>query len=270
MSAATVTTHTVAGVTFRSCQRTADHLAWTVQRLAEQHPSARMRVVQTCYHVGVDASSGTHNLDSAFDVEFIGLGWWEGQRFLRSCGWAAWYRHLGTWKNESAWHDHMISLPPMTTNRPTLTQIKAAFSAAGIRVGEFIPGQVDDYFAHALGLAGQHRAGSDTSWHPADIVRTIFDHKTYLERKAAAAATYLDVTVALARLAGDSKNPDAVPIYLKARAIVGKLVSDGRRVSVPRTTAEVIAVLEAKRAASSNYWTKYRLGRVIKMLRPLA
>ena len=64
--------------------------------------------------------------------------------------------------------------------------------------------------------------------------------------------------------------PDAKPIYLKVRTIVGKLVADKRRVRVPETTGDIIAALAYKRAHSRNYWTKYRLTRCIALLKPLA
>jgi hypothetical protein len=87
---------------------------------------------------------------------------------------------------------------------------------------------------------------------------------------AAGQPTYLDVTVALAKFAATTKNERAKPVYQRARTIVGHLVKDGRKVRVPETTAEVIAVLAAKRAATKNYWTRFRLSTVIRILRPLA
>lgn len=269
----TVPTHTIAGTTFRSAQVTADHLTATIAALAVAHPSARLRILQPCYNVGVAASAGTHDLDRCFDFEIDGLDWWAAQRFLRSQGWGCWFRHLGTWAAKSAWHIHAVSLPAGLSNRPTLAQVVAAFKASGTPVGEFVPGQVVDYFTHAFGLKDMHRAGSDTSWFPPDIAATIFDHAAYTAAKVAAGQpTMLDVTTALAKFAATTGNPKAAPIYQRARTIVGKLVRDKSSHRVPETTAEVIAVLAAKRKATplTAVWTRYRLTTVIRLLRPLA
>jgi hypothetical protein len=166
-----------AGRSFRSSNRTAAHLEWTIGELERRHPDARLRIIQTCYHTGFKPSAGTHDFDGVFDVSISGLTWWAAQRFLRECGWAAWFRHTGSWAPESKWHIHMCSIPPGLGNTPTLADVLAAYHAVGIRVGDFVPGQIDDYFAHALGLAGQHRAGADDSWFPDDIAATIFEHQ---------------------------------------------------------------------------------------------
>lgn len=177
MTAGTLARRTIANRTFVCTNRTAAHLRWTIAELARRYPGARLVIIQACYHTGVDASAGTHDKDGVFDVYIEGLSWWEAQRFLRRCGWAAWFRHTGTWENPSDWHIHMCSIPERLPNNPTLSQIERAFDLLGIEVGEFVPGQIDDYFAHALGLKGQHRAGLDRSWFPNDIASTIYRYR---------------------------------------------------------------------------------------------
>lgn len=172
----------IAGVSFRASSRTQQHLLHTIARLAIKHPGARLVILQPCYNTGVEQSAGTHEFDAVLDVEIVGLNWWDAQRFLRELGWAAWFRHTGKWASPNAWHIHMISLPPGIPANPTADDVTAAFEAIGLRVGEFVPGQVDDYYAHALGLKGQHRAGIDHSWFPPNINATVFkeDDMAYL------------------------------------------------------------------------------------------
>ena len=189
MTLAKVTRHTVAGTTFLSCDRTAAHLSWTVAELKRVHPFARLLIIQPCYNTGVSASAGTHDYDAVFDVKIDGLGWWDAQLFLRRCGWAAWFRHDGLWASPKAWHIHMASIPEGLDNTPTPLEIGKAYAAAGIKVGRYIDGgyttggsittssQVDDYFAHAIGLKGQHQAGADKSRFPGDIAATIYRYQ---------------------------------------------------------------------------------------------
>lgn len=271
MSAGTLGMHTVAGVTFKSSARTAAHLRDTIAALKRSHPEARLRIIQPCFTdpQKYPLSAGTHSLDAVFDVEIVGMNtgsdqWYAAQRFLRANGWAAWFRHTGSWASPNAWHIHMISLgyPGKVAK-----YIDGGVSLYGRKVAS---SQVDDYYAHAYGLANQHRPGSDTSWFPPDIKATIFDYNAYTARVAAAQPTYYDIRVALGRLEVASKNEKAKPIYRRAASIVGKLVPDARRVRVPETTNQVIAALAYKREHSRNYWTKYRLSVCIRILRPLA
>lgn len=145
-----IITTTCGGKTFRASRRTAAHLTYTVQRLADEHPGCYLRVIQPCFNSGVAASAGTHDLDAVLDVEVIGMAWPLAQRFLRECGWAAWYRYPPSFTP----HIHMVSL-----------------GYPG-EVGIYVPGQVEDYFAHRNGLSGH---AADPTWHPADIGSTIFD-----------------------------------------------------------------------------------------------
>lgn len=187
LRAGTVKTRTIAGVTFRCSNRTAWHLRWTIFVLSVAHPKARLVIYQTCYHTGYRLSAGTHDLDAVFDVWIVGgkLGAdpWRAQRFLRRLGWAAWFRCTGTWAAKSAWHIHMISLPPGLPANPTAQQVIDAYAALGIKVGVYVPGQVDDYYAHDFGLAGGQRTGADRSWFPDSINKTVFRRRWWLKRR---------------------------------------------------------------------------------------
>jgi hypothetical protein len=182
--AGTVKSRTVAGETFRCSNRVYWHLLWTIFVLRVRFPKARLVIYQTCYHTGIAASAGTHDFDAVFDVWIrggvLGRDPWRAQRFLRRHGWAAWFRHTGSWAN--AWHIHMVSIPPGLTANPTADEVERAFARLGIRVGVYVPGQVDDYYAHAFGLAGQHRAGSDRSWFPNNINRCVFRRRLWFRR----------------------------------------------------------------------------------------
>lgn len=160
-SAADLITATRGGKTFKASRRTVAHLDYTIERLAKAHPKARLVIIQPSFNTGVPQSKGTHDLDACFDVWIDGLGWWDAQKFLRTCGWAAWYRFPPTFSH----HIHMVSL-----------------GYPG-KVGVFVPGQVDDYYRHALGLKGQHNSGIDTSWFPPNIKATVFDYPAWSTRK---------------------------------------------------------------------------------------
>lgn len=265
MSAGTLSQHAIAGWSFKATARTAAHLEHTIEELKVAHPKARLVILQACYSdpVKYPLSAGTHDYDAVFDFEIVGLDWWAAQRFLRSKGWACWFRHTGTWAAESRWHIHAISL-----------------GYPG-KVGYYVDGgislyrekryssQVDDYYRHAFGLANQHRTGSDTSLFPVSIRDTVFDYDAYLARKAAGVPTYLDITIGLARLADSSKNPRAVTLYMRARSIIGRLVTDGEQKHVPATTAEVVAALKARRTGTKNLLTRARITAALTVLKPI-
>jgi len=174
MTTSTVVTTTFGGKTFRASKRTISHLKWTRFRLAARHPRARLRVIQGSYNTGVAASAGTHDYDAVLDVEIVGLDWLKAQAFLRACGWAAWWRRSGQWSSPNAWHIHMISIPSGLDGSPSEAEILAAYRRLGIRVGRFVPGQVRDYYRRATGLKGQHDPGSDHTWFPPNINKTVF------------------------------------------------------------------------------------------------
>jgi hypothetical protein len=169
---------TFAGREFQASNRTAAHLQFTIDELERRHPGTRLRILQTCFHTGTEASKGTHDKDAVLDVHIEGLTWMQGQRFLRVCGWAAWFRPELHKDGKLVWNDHlhMVSIPSGLDNTPTLADINTALDQLGIEVGVLVPAQIDDYFAHSLGLEGLHAPGLDHSWFPDDIAATIFDY----------------------------------------------------------------------------------------------
>jgi hypothetical protein len=145
---------TLNGVTFRAGRRTAAHLTATDDML--RHRGCWLRVIQPCYNLGVSASAGTHDGDGCLDVEVVNENWLTSEELLRYAGWAAWYRTPPTFTR----HIHMVSL-----------------GCPG-PVGVFVPGQVEDYYAHRTGLAGH---AADDTRHPVDIDSTVFDYPAWLE-----------------------------------------------------------------------------------------
>lgn len=200
MAAGTLAYRKVAGHTFKCSNRTYWHLLWTIFVLRMRYPKARLQILQTCYHTGVDLSKGTHDYDAVLDVKIVGgvLGadWWKAQKFFRAHGWAAWFRHTKPWDTPSEYHIHMISLPPGLPALPDAVDVGRAYKALGITVGEFIDGgyttnngritgtsQVVDYCTlHAEGLAGQHDQNDDPSWHPKDFRTTVFRRALWFHR----------------------------------------------------------------------------------------
>ncbi len=164
----------IAGLKFDAGNRTSAHLRYTLRRLAKKHPDARVHIAKACY-VKIppnveDPSAGTHDGDGVLDLEFSGIGYPAAERFMRKHGWAAWWRHTGQWEDPSEWHVHIVSL------------------GCPAKVGGFVPGQVNDYHNHALGLKNQHTPGNDPTWHPKDISKTVFDYPKWLEKQAKRAA----------------------------------------------------------------------------------
>jgi hypothetical protein len=45
------------------------------------------------------------------------------------------------------------------------------------RVGQYVPGQVTDYYAHKNGLVG---SAPDNTWHPDNIKATIFNYNLWV------------------------------------------------------------------------------------------
>jgi hypothetical protein len=125
-----------------------------------------LRIIQGSFNTTVEVSAGTHDYDAVLDIEIVGMSWYDAQRWLRSQGWAAWVR---TPAQGFSYHIHMISIP-------TYKQRWVA------RVGEYVPGQIDDYYAHEDGLAG---GGHDNTWFPSSIRNTIFNYKLYTMTEAA-------------------------------------------------------------------------------------
>lgn len=205
---AEVITVTLGGKKFRAGRRTAAHLEWTIERLAEKYPQARLVVIQACYNTGVEASAGTHDKDGVFDVEIVGLSWEDAQAFLRWHGWAAWWRHTGSWAPRSKWHIHMASLG---CPGPVGYLIDGGISLFGRVVAS---SQIADYRAHRDGLAGH---ASDPTPHPANIDSKVFDYPAYVRFKALP-------TVSLARVVTAAKTPTW------RLALAPKVLADRRRV----------------------------------------
>lgn len=116
-----------------------------------------VEILQDAFNTGVALSAGTHDFGRVLDVFIPQVDWLVQQRFFRAQGWAAWYRKPPQFSS----HIHMISLPVVDTF---------------VRVGEFVPGQVDDYLANPPrnGLAGH---ALDLTWHPDPIAR--FDYQQW-------------------------------------------------------------------------------------------
>lgn len=156
---------------FKCSKRTSAHLDWTKNQLAlkakKDGKAYRLIIIQGCFNTGVSASAGTHDYDSCLDVKIEGMTWAAAQRFLRSCGWAAFWRKpsQGPWSD----HIHMISLPKY------MVQFVA-------RVGIWVAGQVRDYYNKLNGLSSH---APDNTWHPKDIKETIFQYNAYIDSLSA-------------------------------------------------------------------------------------
>ena len=137
--------------------RSIAHLDDTSKR-AEQAHGHEVEIIQGAYNTTIAASAGTHDYDACYDVFIPMTDWSESQRFFRAQGWGAWWRYPPIMSN----HIHMISLGYTT------------------RVGTYVPGQVQDYYAHRDGMAGH---GPDNTWHPEDIRSTIFDFEDWANKQ---------------------------------------------------------------------------------------
>jgi hypothetical protein len=186
------------GKFFRCSQRTYAALLHMQARLSRKHPRARIRVIQPCYNTGVALSAGTHDFDATLDIQIVGLTWTETQWFARECGWAAWWRHTGDWASPGAWHVHMTLL---------------GAQEAGCEVGEFIPGQVDDYYHDRDGLADHL---PDPTRHPVNISATVFRYASWLEANMQLTDKQLDQIAdrVITKLLATNVGPDSdkVPI----------------------------------------------------------
>ena len=133
-------------------RRTAAHLDYTRTRLPD---GCELFIIQGAFNTGVDASKGTHDFDAVLDVGIFNMDWWDAQKFLRECHWAAWYRFPPTFDGD---HLHIVSL------------------GTTAKVGEYVPGQIDDYRHRRNGLASHD---ADNTWHPRQI--TFFDYSSFLK-----------------------------------------------------------------------------------------
>lgn len=197
-----VTSHTIAGTTFRCSTWTAGHLQATIADLAKRYPKCSLRIIQPCYSdpIKFPNSAGTHKWDGVFDVEIDGFPWETAQAYLRGQGWAAWHRTPAQGFQD---HVHMATIPPGLSGRPTAKQVGEAYVKLGIKVGKYVDGgwttssphaitatcQVADYFAHTFGLASNHQPGADKSWFPSDISTTIHAPTVVKEKPVATTPT---------------------------------------------------------------------------------
>lgn len=164
---------TTGGKPIKGSLRTIAHLD-RLNRLAVRRYGTQIQILQAPYNTTVPASAGTHDYDACVDWYIPGVGWWEQQRFGRANGHGCWYRHPPTFGN----HIHGFTIPPQSG------KVRADdFADGGFKVGKYVPGQLHDYYQHALGLAGQHQPGSDRSWFPANIRSTIFNLDAYIANR---------------------------------------------------------------------------------------
>lgn len=167
------TKKTMYGQSIKGSFRTLCHLN-RLNNLALAKFGKELSVIQSDWNTSVAASAGTHDKDSVWDLYIPGVSWWGQQKFFRANGFGCWYRHAPTFSN----HVHGFSIPPQKG-----TQRADDFADSGFPVGIYVPGQLEDYYAHAFGLSGQHTPNSDQSWFPRSIRRTIFDLDKYVARR---------------------------------------------------------------------------------------
>ncbi len=155
-------------------RRTAAHLDYTRRQLPE---GCELFIIQGCFNTGVEASAGTHDYDAVLDVGIFGMDWWEAQKFLRECKWAAWYRFPPTFDGD---HLHIVSL------------------GTKAKVGIYVPGQMDDYKHGRNGLAGH---APDNTWRPSKI--TSFDYEAFLKEDEMQEADFKRIEKMLAPIKSD-------------------------------------------------------------------
>jgi hypothetical protein len=180
---------TTGGYAIKGSLRTIAHLD-RLNRLSVRRFDEPISVIQSCYHTGVAASAGTHDLDACLDIWINGVDPWTQQRFLRANGFACWYRHPPLFGS----HIHGFCLPEREGS-----SISDDFAVAGFKVGIYVDGgystrgglvtssQLLDYYNKAFGLSGMHTPGSDRSWFPDNIKSTIFDLDRFIDRRRKAA-----------------------------------------------------------------------------------
>jgi hypothetical protein len=157
-----------------------------LNNIAKKRFGREIVVIQPPYNRGVRASAGTHDYSECWDVYIPGVSWWRMQRFFRANGFACWYRHPPLFGN----HIHGFSLPPREGR-----VLGDDWKVLGIKVGKYVDGgwslygrpvtssQIEDYYNRAFGLYQQHQAGSDHSWFPKSVEKTIFDLDAYIARR---------------------------------------------------------------------------------------
>lgn len=178
---------TTAGRPVTGSLRTICHLN-RLNNLALGRFKTGIAIIQPSYNTGVPASAGTHDYDACVDLYIPGVEWYTAQAFLRRNGFGCWYRHEPDFPEQ---HIHGFTLP----NQSGVVRADD-FRDGSFRVGLYVDGgisasghqtsssQLVDYYNHAFGLAGQHSPGSDKSWFPPDIGKTIFNLQRYIRTRA--------------------------------------------------------------------------------------
>jgi hypothetical protein len=154
--------------------RTLCHLN-RLNNLALKKYGKEIVIIQRDWNTTVAASAGTHDFDSVWDIYIPGVSWWEQQRFFRANGFGCWYRHPPLFGN----HIHGFTLP-----HPEGRYRGDDFASQGTRVGIYVPGQLEDYYNEAFGLANQHTPRSDKSWFPDNKEATVFNLSKYVKTRA--------------------------------------------------------------------------------------
>ena len=173
--------------TFTCTRRTRGALRQLARALKKWHPGCSIHVFQPCYNTGVALSEGTHDFDAVLDIWINGMTGDEAQTFVRKHGWAGWHRTPAQGFVE---HVHMALLPPLAHAHPTPQMVGQAYWRRGLKVGRYIDGgltsqgvtnstsQVTDYMANPpRDATSDHNL--DRSWHPTNILATIYRPKGY-------------------------------------------------------------------------------------------
>lgn len=177
---------TTGGKVVQGSLRTIAHLDSLDSAAKAKGWSSGIAVIQSSYNSTVAASAGTHDYDACVDLYIPGAGWRDAEKWLRSKGFACWYR----FPPKFGYHIHGFTLPPHTAD------VSQGFAHEGTKVGIYVDGgvslhghattssQIADYYNHAFGLAGQHGKNSDGAWYPANIAATAFDLNAYIKARA--------------------------------------------------------------------------------------
>jgi hypothetical protein len=165
---------TTSGRSIKGSFRTLCHLN-RLNNLSLKKFGVEIWVIQPDWNTTVAASAGTHDYDSVWDLWIPGVAPSVQERFFRANGLGGWMRHPPLF----GWHYHGFTLPI-----PEGVIRRDDFAVAGTRVGVYVPGQLEDYYREAFGLASQHTPGSDDSWFPPDKEATVFNLKKYVNNRA--------------------------------------------------------------------------------------
>jgi hypothetical protein len=164
---------TMFGGEVKGSLRTIAHLDWMSDR-AVKHFGQRIVVIQAPYNTSVEASKGTHDLDSCKDWYIPGVGWWLTQRFGRVHGDGCYYRHPPLFGN----HIHGFTLPH---GQHFQTKVGVYIDGGMSLYGRIVASsQLADYYAHRNALADHSHDGS---WFPKDISATVFNFQLFLHNK---------------------------------------------------------------------------------------